>query len=95
MTFTSTKVKGNHKKGYSVTGNLTIRDITKSVTLKLAPFKGPITDGWGNTRVATVATTEINRQDFGVTWNSTLDSGGLVVSDEVNINIKMEFIQAK
>ena len=95
MAFNSTKVKGSHDKGYSVTGDLTIRDITKSVTLELAPFKGPITDGWGNTRVATVATTEINRQEFGVTWSASLDSGGLVVSDEVAIEIKMEFIQAK
>lgn len=95
MTFTSTKIKGSHDKGYTVTGDLTIRDITKSVTLDLTPFKGPITDGWGNTRVATVATTEINRQEFGVTWSSSLDSGGLVVSDEVAIEIKMEFVQAK
>ncbi len=95
MTFNSTKVKGSHDKGYSVTGDLTIRDVTKSVTLDLAPFKGPITDGWGNTRVATVATTEINRQEFGVTWSASLDSGGLVVSDEVAIEIKMEFIQPK
>ena len=95
MTFTSTKVKGSHEKGYTVTGDLTIRDVTKSVTLDLTPFKGPITDGWGNTRVATVATTEINRQEFGVTWSASLDSGGLVVSDEVAIEIKMEFVQAK
>ena len=95
MAFQSTKVKGSHEKGYSVEGELTIRDITKTVTLTLAPFKGPITDGWGNTRVATVATTEINRQDFGVTWSAALDSGGLVVSDEVDIEIKLEFIQAK
>ena len=95
MTFTSTKVKGSHEKGYTITGDLTIRDVTKSVTLDLTPFKGPITDGWGNTRVATVATTEINRQEFGVTWSASLDSGGLVVSDEVAIEIKMEFVQAK
>ena len=95
MSFQSTKVKGSHEKGYSVEGKLTIRDITKTVTLTLEPFKGPITDGWGNTRVATVATTEINRQDFGVTWSAALDSGGLVVSDEVDIEIKLEFIQAK
>ena len=95
MTFTSTKIKGSHEKGYTVTGDLTIRDVTKSVTLDLTPFKGPITDGWGNTRVATVATTEINRQEFGVTWSASLDSGGLVVSDEVAIEIKMEFVQAK
>ena len=95
MTFASTKIKGSHEKGYTVTGDLTIRDVTKSVTLDLTPFKGPITDGWGNTRVATVATTEINRQEFGVTWSASLDSGGLVVSDEVAIEIKMEFVQAK
>ena len=95
MTLASTKIKGSHEKGYTVTGDLTIRNVTKPVTLDLTPFKGPITDGWGNTRVATVATTEINRQEFGVTWIASLDSGGLVVSDEVDIEIKMEFVQAK
>ena len=95
MTFVSTKLKGDHEKGYTVTGDLTIRDVTKSITLNLTPIKGPVTDGWGNTRVATVATTTINRQDFGVSWSSTLDSGGLVVGDEVRINIAIELIQAK
>jgi len=95
MTFASKKVKGSHDKGYTVEGELTIRDVTKTVTLDLAPFKGPITDGWGNTRIASVATTEINRQEFGVNWSSSLDAGGLVVSDEVQIEIKLEFIQAK
>ena len=95
MTFTSTKIKGNHEKGYTVEGELTIRDITKQVTLDFTPFKGPVTDGWGNTRVASVATTTIDRQEFGVTWSSSLDSGGLVVSDEVQIEIKLEFVQAK
>jgi len=95
MTFSSKKIKGSHEKGYSVEGDLTIRDVTKTITLDLTPFKGPITDGWGNTRVASVATTTINRQDFGVSWSAALDSGGLVVSDEVQIEIKLEFIQAK
>ena len=95
MTFVSKKVKGSHEKGYSVEGDLTIRDITKTVTLELTPFKGPVVDGWGNTRVGSVATAEINRQDFGVSWSSTLDSGGLVVSDEVQLDIKLEFVQAK
>ena len=95
MTFVSKKVKGSHEKGYSVEGDLTIRDITKTVTLELTPFKGPVVDGWGNTRVGSVATAEINRQDFGVSWSSTLDAGGLVVSDEVQLDIKLEFVQAK
>jgi polyisoprenoid-binding protein YceI len=95
MTFVSKKVKGSHEKGYSVEGDLTIRDITKTVTLELTPFKGPVVDGWGNTRVGSIATAEINRQDFGVSWSSTLDAGGLVVSDEVQLDIKLEFVQAK
>ena len=95
MTFVSKKVKGSHDKGYSVEGDLTIRDITKTVTLELTPFKGPVVDGWGNTRVGSVATAEINRQDFGVSWSASLDAGGLVVSDEVQLDIKLEFIQAK
>ena len=95
MTFVSTKVKGSHDKGYSVEGDLTIRDITKTVTLELTPFKGPVVDGWGNTRVGSIATAEINRQDFGVSWSASLDAGGLVVSDEVQLDIKLEFIQAK
>ena len=95
MTFVSKKVKGSHDKGYSVEGDLTIRDVTKTVTLELSPFKGPVVDGWGNTRVGSVATAEINRQDFGVSWSASLDAGGLVVSDEVQLDIKLEFIQAK
>ena len=95
MKFTSKKVKGSHKKGYSVTGDLTIRDVTKKVTLRLSPFKDPVVDGWGNTRVASTATTTINRQDFGVSWSQNLDSGGLVVSDDVRIEIKLEWIQNK
>jgi polyisoprenoid-binding protein YceI len=95
MNFLSTKISGNHQKGYIVTGDLTIRGITKSTKLTLAPIKGPITDGWGNTKVGTVATTTINRQDFGVSWNSTLDAGGLVVGDDVLITLDLQLVQAK
>ena len=94
MTFVSKKVKGDHSKGYTVTGDLTIRDVTKSVTLEMTPVKF-IKDGWGNTRVASVATTTINRQDFGVSWSSTLDSGGMVVGDDVRITIALGVVQAK
>jgi polyisoprenoid-binding protein YceI len=52
----------------------------------------PIKDTWGNQRSAANATTKINRQDFGVKWNATLDNGGVVVSDEVSINIDVEMI---
>jgi polyisoprenoid-binding protein YceI len=78
--------------GYLAHGQLTIRDVTKEVAL---PFivKGPITDKWGNTRIGISAELTINRQEYGVKWNDTLDNGGLVVSDEVGIKIDAEFIQ--
>lgn len=78
--------------GYVAKGFLTIRGVTKPLDL---PFtvKGPVKDPWGNTRIGVNATAEINRQDFGVSWSKTLDGSGLVVSDEVKINIKSEFIQ--
>ena len=95
MTFSSTKIKGSSEKGYTVQGDLTIRGVRKPVTLQLEPFKGPVVDGWGNTKVGTVATTTINRQDFGISWNSTLDAGGVVVGDEVDITIDLQLIQAK
>lgn len=91
MRFSSEKVKGS----YSETGGLTFRDDTKKVTLTLSPFKGPVVDEWGNTWVASTATTTINQQDLGVNWSQNLDSGRLVVSDDVRIENKLEWIQNK
>lgn len=78
------------KKGYVAKGILTIRDVSKAIEL---PFvvKGPVKDNRGNTRIGVSASTTINRQDFGVKWNKVLDGGGLVVSNEVKININAEF----
>jgi polyisoprenoid-binding protein YceI len=73
-----------------VTGDLTIRGTTKQVVLDVDGPSAPIKDSWGNQRSAINATTRINRQDFAVKWNSTLDNGGVVVSDDVNINIDAE-----
>ena len=73
-----------------VTGDLTIRGTTKQAVLDVEGPSAPIKDSWGNQRSAINATTRINRQDFGVKWNATLDNGGVVVSDDVNINIDAE-----
>jgi polyisoprenoid-binding protein YceI len=90
------KSKKIEKKGdnYVAQGDLTIRGVTKEVSL---PFevKGPIQDPRGNTRVGINAEMTINRQDYGVSWNKTLDAGGVVVGDEVKINIKSEFVAAQ
>src|SRR5580693_4102751 len=82
MTFKSTKVEQAGAGKLKVTGDLTIRGTTK-----------PVKDPWGNQRSAVTATTKINRQDFGVKWNGTMDNGGVVVGDEVSITIDAEMVQ--
>jgi polyisoprenoid-binding protein YceI len=95
MTFKSKKVEQVSPGKLKVTGDLTIRGNTKEVVLDVDGPTAPVKDPWGNTRAAVGASTKINRQDFGVKWNATLDGGGLVVSDEVNITIDVEMIKAK
>lgn len=90
MTFVSKSVKNVKKDGFDLVGDLTIRGVTKEVTLKVAPFTPEVKDPWGNYKVGTRATGVINRQDFGVKWNNTLDGGGLVVGDEVTIELDVE-----
>ena len=95
MEFQSSQITGSHKKGYKAKGNLTIKGVTRSVTFKISPFKGPMVDGWGNTKVGLTATTTIDRQKYGISWNNTLDAGGLVVGNEVLIVLNMQLIQQK
>ena len=93
MTFKSTKVEQAGAGKLKVTGNLTIRGVTKEVVLDVDGPTAAIKDPYGNQRAAVNATTKINRQDFGVKWNSTIDGGGVVVGDEVNITIDAEMIK--
>ena len=91
LVFRSTSIRKTDD-GYVAQGELTIRGITRTVEL---PFKvlGPIQDPWGNTRLGVQASTTINRKDFGMTWNKTMDNGGVVVGDEVQIEIQAEFVK--
>ena len=93
MTFKSKKVEQIAPGRLKVTGDLTIRGTTKEVVLDVDGPTAPVKDPWGNLRLAATATTKINRQDFGVKWNATLDNGGVVVGDDVNITIDVELIQ--
>jgi polyisoprenoid-binding protein YceI len=79
--------------GYRVVGDLTIRGVTREVPLAVS-LEGEVKDPWGNQRVAFAATTRINRADFGLVWNTALETGGVVVSDEVKISIDVELIAA-
>ncbi len=92
ITFQSTGVERNNDGTLKVTGDLTIRGVTKTATLTATLPKAPIKDPWGLQRTAVSASTKINRQDFGVAWNQKLDSGGVVVGDDVNITLDVEMI---
>jgi len=93
ITFKSKKVEQLSPGKLKVTGDLTIRGTTKEVVLDVEGPTAPVKDPWGNTRNAATATAKINRQDFGVKWNATLDNGGVVVGDDVSIIIDVELVK--
>jgi polyisoprenoid-binding protein YceI len=78
--------------GLKVTGDLTIHGVTREVTLDVEGPTPPTKDPWGFTRVGASATTKINRKDFGLTWNQALETGGILVGDEVRITVDVELI---
>jgi len=93
ITFKSTKVEQTEPGKLKVTGDLTIHGVTKPVVLDVEGPTAAVKDPWGNQRAAANATTKINRQDYGVKWNATMDGGGLVVGDDVAITIDVEMTQ--
>ena len=94
MTFKSKRIEPAAGGGYKVTGDLTMKGVTKEVVLDVEPLRPAIKDQRGATRTGTAATTTLNRQDFGISWSRSLDGGGLVVSDEVAVTIDVELISA-
>jgi len=94
LTFVSTKVSSKASDELSVEGDLTIHGVTRKVTFQAEGPSPATKDPWGNTRLGISATTKINRKDFGLTWNSTLEAGGLLVGDEVTITLDVQAIQA-
>jgi polyisoprenoid-binding protein YceI len=91
ITFKSKQVQKTDE-GLVLTGILTIRDVSKEVSM---PFEitGKLTDPWGNVRIGAETELEINRQDYGVSWSKNLDGGGLVVGDKVKIEISLEGVK--
>lgn len=93
LTFASTKITKKGEDEYSVAGDLTIHGVTRPVVLTVESATAPSKDPWGNTRIGLEATTKINRKDFGLVWNAALETGGVLVGDEVQISVDAEFMK--
>lgn len=90
--FESTSIAPKSADNFELTGNLTIRDITKTVVLNVE-FGGKIVDPYGQTKLGFELAGKINRKDFGLTWSATTETGGLVVADEVKLQITVEMVK--
>lgn len=92
ITFVSTDISAIDENGaLTIIGDLTMRGVTKEITLQ-AEYGGHLKDPWGNDRVGFIATGEVDRMDYGVSWDNVIESGGLVVSHEVEIHLEIEGI---
>jgi polyisoprenoid-binding protein YceI len=93
MTFSSTKIVLTGDGSYDLTGDLTIREVTREITLQVESLTPEIKDPDGQFRRGASASTRIERQDFGLTWNAVLESGGFLVGDDVDITIDVEMVR--
>lgn len=94
ITFKSTKTEPSGDGEHKVTGDLTIHGVTKQVVLKVEGPTEENKDPWGNIRIGASATTKIKRSDFGLTWNATLETGGILVGDDLKIELEVSLIKA-
>lgn len=94
MTFKSTEIQKRGGDTLAVSGDLTLHGVTHNVVLEVEGLSAPVKDPYGNTRIGLSAATRINRKDFGLTWNGLLESGGIMVGDEIAITIDLEFVKS-
>lgn len=92
--FKSTGISVVRDGELSIEGDLTLHGVTRKVRFAVEGPTPPMKDPWGNIRVAISASTKINRRDFGLTWNAALETGGILVGDEVTITLDVEFVKA-
>jgi polyisoprenoid-binding protein YceI len=90
----SSRIKSIPDGGLLVSGQLSIRGVTRDVEFAVDGPSKPAKDPWGNTRIGLSATTRINRKDFGLTWNAALEAGGFLVGEEVAISLDLQFLKA-
>lgn len=94
LTFQSTSVKRTAGDELAVTGDLTIHGVTRQVVFSAEGSLAGSKDPWGNSRVGLSAVTRINRKDFGLTWNAALETGGILVGEEITITLDVQFVKA-
>jgi polyisoprenoid-binding protein YceI len=92
ITFVAKRIVGDAFGEFKLVGDLTIRDVTREITLD-ATFEGRAKDPWGNSRLGYTATGKIRRTDFGLNWNQALEAGGVLVSEDVKIAVEAQFVK--
>jgi len=93
ISFKSKKIVATGGDRYKLTGDLTIRGVTKEVTFDVEGPTASVKDPWGNVRAGVAAHAKINRKDFGLVWNALTEAGGLVIGDEISVTIEAELVQ--
>jgi polyisoprenoid-binding protein YceI len=94
LSFKSTRIAAIGDGELAVAGDLAIHGITRNVVFTVEGPTPPAKDPWGNTRVGLSATTKINRKDFGLNWNTALETGGILVGDEVTLTLDVQLVKA-
>ena len=94
ITFNSSKITRVDKQNFAVLGTLTMHGVSRQITL-LVTYLGEVADPWGGTRAGYQLTTTVDRKDYGISWNKTLDNGGLILGNEVEISIDLEVVMQR
>jgi polyisoprenoid-binding protein YceI len=94
LSFKSTRTIPKNQDERAVEGELTIHGVTHTVRFDVEGPTPPAKDPWGNTRIGVSATTKINRKDYGLTWNTALETGGILVGEEVTITLDLQFVKS-
>jgi len=89
IAFTSTAITAKGKDQFDVTGNLTMRGVTKPVVIPVT-YLGVAVDPWGNQKIAFEGEVSLNRKDFGLNWNAAIETGGFLVGDEVKVSLSVQ-----
>lgn len=92
ITFVSTAVEATGENAFDLTGDLTVKGVTNTVTVPFT-YEGTVTDPYGNERVGFDGSTTINRKDYGVTWNAVLDGGGVMVSETITLEFEISAVR--